>query len=81
VLKQRAASTTATIGCAIDEWMRTAELEDSTRHTYGGYIERTIRPAIGGLALNKISAWILETLYVELRRCRVRCHGAVRRAQ
>lgn len=75
VLKQRAVSTTATVGYAIDEWMRTTELEDSTRDTYRGYIARTIRPAIGGIALNKISARILETLYAELRRCRVRCNG------
>jgi integrase len=70
---QRAPSSGVRFSYALDEWLRTAELEDSTRHTYRGYIERTIRPALGSLAVKKVSARTLETLYTELRRCRTRC--------
>ena len=75
VMKQRTAPSSATLGHAIDEWLRTAELEDSTRETYRGYIKRTIQPAIGRVGLNKVTARVLETLYAELRRCRTRCNG------
>lgn len=68
-------STPSAVGLsyALDEWMRTSELEDSTRGTYEGYISRTIRPALGDTAVNKITPRMLETFYTELRRCRVRC--------
>jgi integrase len=60
---------------ALAEWLRTAELEDTTRRTYTGYIERTIHPAIGDVAIDRLTARMLETLYGELRRCRGRCDG------
>ncbi|MGH3908025.1 MAG: hypothetical protein ACRDTE_28175 [Pseudonocardiaceae bacterium] len=59
----------------IDEWLKVAEHEDSTRETYLGYIERTIKPALGGMSITKLSARHLETLYAQLRRCRSRCDG------
>jgi integrase len=62
-----------TLGYVIDEWMRTSELEDSTRKTYEGYIERAIRPAIDALPARKVDARALESFYTELRRCRIRC--------
>lgn len=61
------------LGHVIDEWLRVAEHEDSTRQTYLGYIERTIGPALGSMAISKLSTRHLKTLYVELRRCRIRC--------
>lgn len=59
---------------AVAEWMRTSELEDSTRRTYEGYIARTIGPVLGELPVRKIDARVLETFYAELRRCRTRCN-------
>ena len=41
---QRSAQSSVTLGYTLDEWLGTVELEDSTRDTYVGYIERTIRP-------------------------------------
>ncbi|MFF5993064.1 tyrosine-type recombinase/integrase [Prauserella flavalba] len=73
--QQRAPSTTVSFSYAIDEWLRTADIEPTTRHVYVGYIGRTIRPALGEMPVNKLSARNLETLYGELRRCRVRCDG------
>jgi integrase len=44
--------------------------EDSTRETYVGYIERTIRRVLGSESIAKLTTRTLETLYAELRRCR-----------
>lgn len=73
--QQRSTSTTVTFSHGIDEWLRTVELEDSTRDGYVGYIERTIRPALGAVQVRKLSPRVLESLYSELRRCRMRCDG------
>ena len=73
--KQRSPETSVSLGHAIDEWLRVNEIESTTRGTYEGYIERTIKPAIGDLAIDKLSARTLETRYQQLRRCRMRCDG------
>jgi integrase len=73
--KQRAPETSVSLSHALDEWLRSNEIEDTTRRTYVGYIERTIKPAIGTVAITKLNARTLETLYRELRRCRARCDG------
>ncbi|MQA15864.1 MAG: tyrosine-type recombinase/integrase [Pseudonocardiaceae bacterium] len=73
--KQRAPSTAVTLGYALDEWLQTCELDDSTRLLYLGYIQRTIRPALGDVPVSKLTARTLEALYSDLRRCRVRCDG------
>jgi integrase len=73
--KQRAPETSVPLSHALDEWLRTVEIEGTTRRTYVGYIERTIKPALGSIAIDKLGARNLETLYAELRRCRSRCDG------
>lgn len=73
VNEQNSTPSAVALSHALDEWMRTSELEDSTRGTYEGYIARTIRPALGDTAVNKITPRMLEKFYTELRRCRVRC--------
>lgn len=73
--KARRPSSVVSLAHAIDEWLKVSEHEDSTRETYIGYIERTIRPALGSMAISKISVRHLESLYAELRRCRARCSG------
>ena len=75
VAKQRSAQSSVDLRYALAEWMRTSELEDSTRHTYEGYIHRTILPALGDTAISKLTARSLEGFYTELRRCRARCTG------
>ena len=70
---QRAVESSVSLGYALDEWMRNTELEESTRHTYEGYIRRTIRPALGEEQVKKVTARVLESFYTELRRCRKRC--------
>jgi integrase len=75
VLRQRNAQSTVKLGYALDEWMRKTEIQESTRHTYEGYIRRTIKPALGQEPIKKVTARVLESLYAELRRCRKRCDG------
>lgn len=72
---QRVTESNVTLGEVLDEWLRVTEMEDSTRQTYAGYIERNIRPVLGTMPIKKITARTLETLNSELRRCRTRCDG------
>jgi integrase len=72
---QRAPTSTVTLAYVIGEWLRAAELEDTTRRTYVGYIERTIIPELGSVPADKLTALRLERFYAELRRCRARCDG------
>ncbi|WP_235022652.1 site-specific integrase [Amycolatopsis alkalitolerans] len=73
--QQCSPTSSVTLSYAIDERLRTADIEDTTRHRYIGYIERTIRPAIGTVPVNKLTTRMLETFYGELRRGRARCDG------
>ncbi|MEN3320655.1 MAG: integrase [Mycobacterium sp.] len=74
--KLRAPTSSVSFSHTIDEWLRTADIETSTRDGYVGYVERVIRPKLGTIAVNKLSARDLETLYALLRRCRTRCDGS-----
>jgi hypothetical protein len=53
---QRSAQSTVSLGYTLDEWLGTVELEDSTRDTYVGFIERSIRPTLGGVVLRRAAA-------------------------
>jgi integrase len=72
---QRTAGTSTSLGEAIDAWLATVDLEDTTRRTYVGYIERSIKPALGSKGIDQLNARHLEAFYAELRRCRARCRG------
>lgn len=72
---QRTASSSVTLAYAIDEWLRTTDIEATTRHGYEDYVRRTIKPALGDVPLRRLTARTLETFYSELRRCRSRCDG------
>lgn len=58
--KQRAPTSTVTLADVLDEWLRSVELEDTTRRTYVGYIDRTLAPALGLVAADKLSTLTLE---------------------
>ena len=48
---QRSAQSSVTLGFTLDEWLKTVEVEDSTRDGYIGYIERNIRPTLGAVPI------------------------------
>lgn len=75
VLNQRSAASSVSFAYAIDEWMRTSEIEASTRKTYLGYIANHVKPVLGKIPVKKIDVRTLESFYTELRRCRARCDG------
>jgi integrase len=72
---QRSARTRATLNAAIDDWLQVHEVEETTMQGYRGYIERTIRPALGEEPVERITAKVLEEMYAELRRCSQRCRN------
>lgn len=72
---QRSVPSSASLSYVLGEWLRTNEIEQSTRETYEGYISRVISPALGDMAVNKITARVLEKFYTDLRRCRAQCDG------
>lgn len=72
---QRSPASSVTLAYAVDEWLRTSEVEDSTRDGYVNYINRYIKPILGEQPVRKIDAHTLESFYTELRRCRIRCDG------
>jgi integrase len=73
--KQRNASTKASLGYVIDQWMAVHEGDKRTLEVYRGYIERTIRPALGDIPTSQLRTRNLEVFYAELRRCSARCDG------
>jgi integrase len=64
-------------GELLDEVLETADLEFTTRGMYRGYIERTIRPALGDYEIGHLEqhSELLDKLYAQLRRCRKLCGG------
>jgi len=77
ITKGRAPQARATVSDLIDRWLSVAELELITTVNYEGYIERVIRPVLGGLQLREIQdrVEVLDELYAQLRRCRRLCGG------
>jgi integrase len=72
---ERGTKTQATLGAAIDDWLTGHEVEETTLAGYRGYIERTIRPALGAEPVKRIGVKVLEDLYTDLRRCGQRCRN------
>jgi integrase len=73
--KQRNASTKASLGYVIDQWMAVHEGDKRTLEVYRGYIERTIRPALSDVPTSQLRTRNLEVFYADLRRCGARCDG------
>jgi hypothetical protein len=75
VFKPRSPESAVGFGFVLDEWLRTVDIETSTRDGYIGYVDRIVRPALGDVPVNKVGVRDLESCYAELRRCRIRCDG------
>jgi integrase len=75
--EQRNPRTKATLGAALDAWLRVHEAEENTLKGYEVYVRRHIKPALGAVPISKINAQMLEEFYTQLRKCRVRCNGRV----
>ncbi len=75
--EQRNVRTTATLGAAVDAWLGVHQVEQNTRKGYETHVRLYIKPALGSVPIGKINAQMLEELYAQLRRCRIRCNGRV----
>ena len=53
--EQRNPRTRATLGAALESWLRTHEAEETTLDGYSGYVRRTVEPALGAVPLAKIT--------------------------
>ncbi|GAA3249446.1 hypothetical protein GCM10017691_60530 [Pseudonocardia petroleophila] len=73
--QQRHAKTNASFKVAMEAWLRTHEIEETTRASYELYARVHIYPAFGDEPIGKVSTRLLEEFYAELRRCSVRCAG------
>jgi integrase len=73
--EQRNPRTRATVSQLLDRYLDVVDVDPSTLKAYRGYIERTIRPALGLLPVARIDGEILDTFYGQLRECRQRCRG------
>lgn len=73
--EQRNARTKGTVRTAFTEWLKTHDVEPSTRKSYQDYLRLYIGPAFGDDPIGKIKARTLEQFYAELRRCSSRCDG------
>jgi integrase len=72
---QRSTATRVNLAYALDVWLENHEAAQTTIDGYRGYIERTIKPALGDVPIVNLSARMLEQFYGQLRKCRARCNG------
>ncbi|MFI5712924.1 tyrosine-type recombinase/integrase [Kribbella sp. NPDC051620] len=73
VYEKRNPRTKATVNQLLDRYLVEAELEFSTRDNYVGYSKKHIRPLLGETKVGALDAGVMDSLYVELRRCRDHC--------
>ena len=65
----RPPDTAVRVSDVLTQYLAVAEIDQSTKDTHGGFIGRTIAPAIGSMELRKIRGPILDMFYARLRRC------------
>jgi integrase len=70
---QRHARTNASFRVAMDAWLRTHEVEETTHASYEQYARVHLYPAFGDEPIGKVTARLLEEFYAELHRCSARC--------
>jgi integrase len=66
--------TRATLGETIDAWLDVHEADANTLAGYETHARLYVKPALGSLAVGKVEPQLLERLYADLRRCRLRCN-------
>lgn len=73
--EERHAKTQATFRTAMESWLRTHEIDESTKSLYRHYARVHLYPAFGDVPIGRITTRALEEFYADLRRCRTRCDG------
>lgn len=73
--EDRHTKTQATFRVAMESWLRTHEIDESTKSLYRHYARVHLYPALGDVPIGRISTRALEEFYADLRRCSKRCDG------
>ncbi len=71
--ERRHPRTNATLDQLLDRYLETLDVGRTTQRMYAKYLEKHVRPFIGRLKAGAVDAEALDSLYAELRRCRVHC--------
>ena len=66
--RQRAPRSNMTVAQMIQNWLDTAELEQTTRDSYSRYIANQILPVLGKTQARKVTVETLERFYAHLRK-------------
>lgn len=67
--------TNATLDQLLDKHLEMMHIAETTRRTYRRYIDKHIKPLIGGQKVGRLDATILDSFYAELLRCRRHCRN------
>jgi hypothetical protein len=78
VNERRSPRTNATVNQLLDKYLDIFDGDRGTLQKYHGYVRKHIAPFIGQVKVGELDADILDSLYAELRRCRVHCDGRKR---
>ena len=71
--ERRNPHTNATVDQLLDRYMKTLDVGRSTHGMYVKYLEKHVRPFVGRLKAGALDGETLDSLYAELRRCRIHC--------
>jgi integrase len=71
--ERRHPTTNATLDQLLDRYLETLDVAQTTRRMYAKYAEKHIRPFVGRTKAGAVDVETLDSLYAELRRCRIHC--------
>lgn len=71
--ERRNPRTSATVNQLLDRYLEMIDVSASTHVMYTRYLENHVRPFIGELRAGAVDPDVLDSLYAELRRCRIHC--------
>jgi integrase len=75
VEERRTPRTKATVDQLLERYLDQFDGAASTLTLYRGYVRNHISPFLGKIKASALDADILDSFYVELRRCRAHCSG------
>jgi integrase len=76
--EQRSPRTRATVDQLMDRYLEVLDVEETTRRSYIGYIDKQIRPQLGTLQVGRVDTESLDAFYASLRSCRDNCRGRIK---
>jgi hypothetical protein len=71
--ERRHPTTNAALDVLLDRYLETLDVAESTRKMYRKYCTKHVRPSVGRLKAGAADVETLDSLYAELRRCRIHC--------